>query len=120
MKLTEPTYCNFRDRFNGLHLGNVWIAIDAENLGMSKISYKDRKGYFFDYLHRLLSDGKAKFGAHGEFLSGSIEEQLSMLDNIFPKDQEQMEDGSYDGLWFLSCCPFGIVWINDDGYEDWT
>ena len=115
MKLTNKEYLYLRNDFNGLHLGSIWCALDADNLDKQDITFAERKECFFDYILRLFIDGKAKFGAHGEFLSGTIEEQLSMLNDIFPRDQEEMEDGSIDGLWFLSCCPFGIVWINDDG-----
>lgn len=47
--------------------------------------------------------------------------QIIHYPSVFPKDQKEMEDCAFDGFWFLTDkCPGGVVWIHENGYEDWT
>lgn len=72
-------------------------------------------------MERLVLEGKIKFASRGKYLDGSIDEQISLYREKFPRSQEEMEEDAFDGIWFLTeKCPGGIVWIHDYDYEDWT
>ena len=90
-------------------------------MGKEELSYKEKCDYFFELMERLLLEGKIKLASRGKYLEGSIDEQISLYRENFPKNQEEMEEDAFDGFWFLTeKCPGGIVWIHDNGYEDWT
>nr|WP_255523039.1 DUF596 domain-containing protein [Xenorhabdus sp. PB62.4] len=89
----------------------------AGNLGKAYLSFEERQGYFFEFLERLLKDGKIKLAKHGVFLEGTIDEQLARLRAAFPETEEEL----YNGLWFVfEECPGGIVWVSDNGELYWT
>lgn len=72
-------------------------------------------------MERLLLEEKIKLASRGKYLEGSINEQISLYREKFPQNQEEMEENAFDGFWFLTeKFPGGIVWIHDNGYEDWT
>ncbi|WP_236032113.1 DUF596 domain-containing protein [Dickeya parazeae] len=80
------------------------------------------KRIFFDILARLLNEYKIKLAANGKFWSGTIEEQLGMLQTAWPQYPSDDEDDDLDdyGMWFLVKAPAGVVWLTSDGRELWT
>ena len=108
MLYSDDEYKLFAEELEGSSMGTVWSAMRADNFGKEELSYKEKCDYFFELMERLL-------------LEGSIDEQISLYRENFPKNQEEMEEDAFDGFWFLTeKCPGGIVWIHDNGYEDWT
>ncbi|MBH1929736.1 DUF596 domain-containing protein [Serratia rubidaea] len=121
MLYSEEEYKLFRDELEGSSIGTLWSAMRGDNFGKKDFSYEDKCDYFLELLHRLLLEGKVKLGNHGEFLHGSVEEQILLFRKRFPNTQDEMDAGAFDGCWFLTeKCPGGIVWIHENGYQDWT
>ncbi|WP_174508771.1 DUF596 domain-containing protein [Klebsiella oxytoca] len=121
MLYSDDEYLLFSEELEGTSMGTVWSAMRADNFGKKEMSYNDKKAYFLELIQRLLEDGKIKLASHGKYLQGSFDEQISLLESTFPKNQEEMEEDTFDGFWFLTeKCPGGIVWIHENGYEDWT
>ncbi|MCG9060226.1 DUF596 domain-containing protein [Laribacter hongkongensis] len=66
-----------------------------------------------------------RLAKHGEFLSGDIDDQLNKLFSAFPENEDDMDIGGGEGVWFFTDgCPAGAVWIgvDIDGNEwfEWT
>ncbi|MBC3215160.1 DUF596 domain-containing protein [Serratia fonticola] len=120
--LTENQYEERKDTLEGLSIGNLWKNIHPEGVsGEITLNFDEEKTIFLWFLRRLMEDGKIRLASRGVFLPGTIEEQMNHFEKTFPKNQEQMDDGAFDGFWFLTeKCPGGIVWIHENGYLDWT
>lgn len=115
-------YESRKEILEGLSFGNLWKNIHEDSvMGSIVLSFDEEKEIFLWFVQRLLEDGRIKLASHDKYLQGSIEEQLKLLKERFPDNQEEMDNGAFDGFWFLSDkCPCGIVWIHENGYEDWT
>ena len=121
MLYNDEEYKLFSEELEGCSIGTIWSAMRPDNFNKATMSYEEKCEYFFEILHRLMIEGRIKLATHGHFLEGSIDEQISHYQSVFPKNQKEMEDSAFDGFWFLTeKCPGGIVWIHDSGYEDWT
>lgn len=121
MLYSDDEYNMFAEELEGSSIGTVWSAMRADNFGKEELSYKEKCDYFFELMERLLREGKIKLASRGKYLEGSIDEQISLYRENFPLNQEEMEEDAFDSFWFLTeKCPGGIVWIHDNGYEDWT
>ncbi|MDU6601298.1 MAG: DUF596 domain-containing protein, partial [Streptococcus anginosus] len=89
--------------------------------GKITLSFDEEKELFLWFIERLMYEGKVKLGNGGEFWTGTIKEQVSKFRESFPNSPEEMECGAFNGYWFLSdTCPAGLVWIHENGYQDWT
>ncbi|MGE0970614.1 DUF596 domain-containing protein [Klebsiella sp. WOUb02] len=84
------------------------------------MTYEERKSYFFELLGRFLDEGKIRIGKHGKFLDGSIDEQISRYKIAFPKTEDEWKKKNEEIWFYEEDCPGGIVWIHENGYEDWT
>ena len=47
-----------------------------------------------------MNEGIVKLGNGGEFLKGTVKEQLDKLRASFPNTPEEMEYGAFNGYWF--------------------
>ena len=121
MKLIQSEYESFKIELCGMTLTSVWRSFNPHNLELALISFEDRKECFLNYLERILNDGIAKLADRDEFLSGSTQQQIAILNLAFPKSQTEMESDAFDGFWFFTEeCPCAIVWIDENGHEVWT
>lgn len=121
MLYSDEEYKVFSDELEGTSISTVWSAMRADNFEKNSMSYEEKKAYFLELLYRFMQDGKIKLASRGEFLEGSAADQIVRYREKFPKNQEEMDAGAFDGFWFLTEeCPGGIVWVHDSGYEDWT
>ncbi|PHM63330.1 DUF596 domain-containing protein [Xenorhabdus ishibashii] len=117
MLFSVSQYKLFLEALEGSSPGTVWSAMSAKNFGKPDFSYKDKQDYFLEFLELLLKNGRIKLAKHGEFLAGTIDEQLTRFRVAFPETEEEL----YDGLWFVfEECPGGIVWILESGELYWT
>ncbi|MGQ5798765.1 DUF596 domain-containing protein [Serratia sp. IR-2025] len=106
----------------GMAIDALWgVSCPDEDIWNDAFPFEEKKEYFFAFLQRLLQDRRIKLASRGKFLEGSVDEQIALYREKFPKNQEEMDADAFDGFWFLTEeCPGGIVWIHDSGYEDWT
>ncbi|WPU25169.1 DUF596 domain-containing protein [Cedecea neteri] len=105
----------------GLSMGTIWQHISVECAEISD-NYAFRKKVFFCILTRLLTEKKIKLAVNGVFLSGSVEQQVLMIQAAWPPYPCEEEDDDLDeyGMWFLVKAPAGVVWLSSDGKELWT
>lgn len=102
----------------GLSMGAIWQHMTVELLG-SSIDYTDRVNLFFSLMKRLRLKGNIRLAHDGLFLNGTIQDQLEVLKDAWPKEpDEDALDGF--GLWFITEAPVGVVWIDSDGEKFWT
>lgn len=81
---------------------------------------KAKEGFFF-LAENLMRRGVLKLAHDGKFLSGSIENQLDVIENAWPDEyDEKVEEKDIDNLWWHVIAPAGAVWIYPDGDEAWT
>lgn len=115
MCLSDEEYILFKKELFGDSMDTIWSAMRADNFGKQILSYRERREYFFHFIHRLMADGSISVSHDDSLLSGSIDEQMRYLDDIFPNTQEEMEDNAFDGFWFLSAnCHCSISWLRDN------
>lgn len=100
----------------------IWENIHPDSLsGKICLSFCEEKELFLWFIEHLMNEGIVKLGNGGEFLKGTVKEQLDKLRASFPNTPEEMEYGAFNGYWFLSdACLAGLVWIHENGYQDWT
>lgn len=105
----------------GLSMGTIWQHVSVECNEFSD-NYFFRKEVFFSILIRLLNDKKIKLAKDGIFLSGTIEQQIQVIQAAWPPYPCKDENDDLDefGMWFLVKAPAGIVWLSPDGKELWT
>jgi hypothetical protein len=120
--LTEEQYKDRKETLEGASMVTIWENIHPNSIsGEITLSFNEEKELFLWFIERLMHDGKVKLGSDGLFLTGSIKEQIDRFRVNFPNTPEDMEHGAFNGYWFLSdACPAGIVWIHENGYQDWT
>lgn len=120
--LTEQKYQNRKDLLRGASTTMIWKNIDPESVdGAYKLTYQEEKALYIWFISRLLKDGDIKLARHGKFLPGGIKKQIEVFEMAFPETEDDMNCDAFDGYWFLSeNCPAGIVWIYENGYQDWT
>lgn len=112
----------------GMALDSVWYALPYvfnRRLPDVQINFERQTELFFKIVHILMSDGRLRIAKKGEFLQGTIEQQIALFRSRFPSYEEsQAEIGGVTTWFFVEDCPAGAVWIHqqDDGSEclDWT
>lgn len=121
MLFNDKEYKLFTEELEGSSVGTIWSAMRPDNFHKEELSYEERKEYFLEFIQRLMQEDKIKLATRGKFLEGCIDDQVILYRDTFPKTQEEMDDGAFDGFWFLTeKCPGGIVWVHENGYLDWT
>ncbi len=117
MFFNDAEYALFKKELFGDSMDTIWSAMRADNFGKDVLSYRERREYFFHFIYRLMNDGVIRISHADSLLSGDIDEQMSYLNDVFPKTQEEMEDNAFDGFWFLSdSCHCSITWLRDNGH----
>ncbi|TPW37280.1 DUF596 domain-containing protein, partial [Mixta tenebrionis] len=66
---------------------------------------------------KLLQEGRIKLEKDGVFLEGNIKEQISLFRRKFPKNEGEMDDGTW---FFYDSCPGGAVWFLPGRPPEWT
>ena len=103
----------------GTSLLSLWLW--SKNYPEFKGDLAMAKEGFFYLARKFMSEGILRLAHDGEFLSGTIEEQLQLFRNSWPKDyDENIEEKDIDNLWWPLFSPAGAVWIYPDGYQAWT
>jgi hypothetical protein len=79
------------------------------------------KEMFLALLSDLMKKGELKLATKGKFLEGTIDEQINLFRQAWPDHyDENVMEYDIDNLWWYSCAPAGAVWIDKDGWEEWT
>lgn len=120
-KSINEVYTSIMKSCYGLSLGNLWQHISVEYADIPN-NYLFRKEVFFAFLYRLLNEEKIKLATNGIFLSGTVEQQMKILQAAWPLYPSENEDDDLDeyGMWFLVKAPAGVVWLTPDGRELWA
>ncbi|WP_111858300.1 DUF596 domain-containing protein [Acinetobacter sp. CFCC 10889] len=112
-------------------LNGLWSNIDSIYLFLSQYGdltdFNFKKKVFFNVLEYSMNKHWLKLAKEGKFLSGSIDEQVSLFRDAFPKSEiDNMEqDPIFFEAWFFSdACPAGAVWVynldNAETHYEWT
>lgn len=109
--------------FNGL-----WNCISSDlilslEFTGNEIPFEKRKELFFYFVYRLLKEGRLKLAKNGHLLGGSIDDQIKLFYEAFPKTENGMFDKQklMDDYWFFDdSCPVEAVWVLEDGSLEWT
>ena len=111
--ISEETYLKMTDGLELMALTNLWYSTkNYEYFGFPKVyseTYVGRIKLFFIIIRRLIEENKLRLAENGEFLKGTIDEQLELFKNAFPDEERMKEVDVY--WWFLDDCPAGGVWI---------
>ncbi|HDX8940905.1 DUF596 domain-containing protein [Klebsiella michiganensis] len=114
--LSDREYHELVDAAEGRILDAILCYSVPEN-APADFSFDDRREIFLWVLARLLKEGRIRLAKHGQFLDGTIEEQVELFRKVFPKTEAEVNDG----LWFFDeKCPAGAVWVEPDGSLYWT
>ncbi|WP_118987478.1 DUF596 domain-containing protein [Photorhabdus sp. CRCIA-P01] len=98
-------------------LNGLWAYSIPDHIDIREFSFEDRKKLFFWLFEHLLKERRIKLAKHGQFLEGTVDEQIERFRQAFPKTETEMEDG----IWFFDeACPGGAVWVLEDGSFEWT
>ncbi len=116
------------------NLFDFWLATQYDENGkdiQEFIKFSDRREVFFFILEHLLRDGRIKLYKNGIFLETSIEDQIKLFRQAFPKNETDADrictlpgkKAPYEGFgmnvwWYLDKCPVGVAWRQDDGHYE--
>lgn len=105
-------------------------AIYTDKLGIERdledeANFELKKKLFFEVITLMLTDGRMRLAKHGQFLQGTIEEQVKLWSDSFPRSEKSQDDIGGIGTWFfMDECPAGVVLVYqlDDGstHLEWT
>ncbi|MDH2925005.1 hypothetical protein EV693_102233 [Nicoletella semolina] len=118
-KLTDDQYNKLMTENKGLGLDAMFVGFEEE-FGCIEDN-PEIKEMFLEFMGDLIRIGELKLANWDNFLVGSIEEQIDLFRQAWPKeydDNDPQKDIHY--FWWLVGAPAGAVWIWEDGYEDWT
>ncbi|GAB3508783.1 DUF596 domain-containing protein [Emticicia fontis] len=113
MMIPESKYQEFIENLVQMALGSLWHTTKD----YSEI-YEERIELFFIILRRLIEEGRIRLAKNGEFLIGTIDDQIELFKNAFPTEKRMREIDSY--WWFMDDCPAGSVWIIDREIDGFT
>lgn len=118
MKIDNLLYEERAQSLEGMSIMALWgVSCPNDQIWNDEFPFEEKRNYFFSFLREFMERGKIKLANHGEFLDGTIDEQINLFINAFPENEE----GLVHGLWFtFDECPGGIVWVHENGYLDWT
>jgi hypothetical protein len=119
----EIVECSRLQSFNGLWAYTSPNMLSALKSNEEKFPFQERKELFFYFVKRLLKEGRLKLAKNGQLLGGSIDEQVKLFYDAFPKTEDGMFDKQklMDDYWFFDeSCPAEVVWVNEDGSLEWT
>lgn len=124
------------DRYyaNGTAPDGLWSNLDfatyTDKLGIERdledeANFDIKKKLFLDVITVMLTDGRMRLAKNGQFLQGTIEEQVNMWSDSFPSSEESQDNIGGIGTWFfMDECPAGVVLVYrlEDGSEhlEWT
>jgi hypothetical protein len=124
-KCRESAIDTLWEIFNPSH--DSWTGFNG--LGFEK--FLNRREVFLWMLERLLREGCIKLHKNGVFLKSSIEDQIKLFKEAFPKDEPDADrictkpgmEIPYEGFgmnvwWFLDSCPAGVAWRQADGHYE--
>ena len=117
----EKIYHSILESSFGYSMGTMWQHV-ANYMNDMGEPYEIRKNIFFKILNKLMNDGYIRLASHGVFLTGTSEEQIQSIKDIWPPYPSDDEDDDLDdiGMWFYVKLDCGIVWIKPEGQEIWT
>ena len=101
----------------GMDLNSIWDYFgNYTDFGRSMhnyVQFQDRREAFFVMIKELVEHNYIRLAEMGKpecLLTGTIDQQLNVLRNAFPKD----DDGMHEGLWcFFDSCPVGCRWYSE-------
>jgi hypothetical protein len=102
----------------GLSMGSLWQHIGVE-LRESPSTSRSHKDVFVEILRVLLKEGAVSLALRGQYLEGSMDEQVDQLLGAWPSNPSP-DDLDGFGLWFLTEAPAGLVWHSPDGVDVWA
>lgn len=100
----------------GLAIDSLWLSVCKV---YSKASYEECKEIFLQVLYRVLLEKKARL-ACGDFLKGTISEQIESFKIAWPAKDDIDESLFWVTSDGVSWVPGGLVWLYEDGTEIWT
>ncbi|WP_175239579.1 DUF596 domain-containing protein [Achromobacter deleyi] len=106
------------DSSRGLSMAAIWQHLGVA-VGGPTVPYEVRVTYFFEILDKLLREGLIKFARNDVCLSGDINSQIEEIRQALPCNPDE-DDLDGFGCWFLISAPAGVVWIFENGFEQWT
>ena len=104
----------------------MWLYV-CEDILTWDSPYEERKQFFLSVMYRLMKEGRLKLAFQGKFLEGTIEEQVALYSERWPKNEADLMDFDFqlirdftkeDTLIFWPLC--GFVWFYEDGFIEWT
>lgn len=114
--ISEKEYRELADAAEGQTLDAVLCYSTPENMP-TEFGFEDKREIFLWVLARLLNEGRIKLAKHGEFLEGTVDQQVERFREMLPKTEAEVDGG----LWFFDeRCPAGVVWVLPDGSLEWA
>ena len=119
--IKDNVYDELYELSNGMTASALWGEV-IFYLGENS-PYEDRKQFFLSVMYRLMKEGRLKLAFQGKFLEGTIEEQVALYSERWPKNEADLAEfdfqftqdhttGKLIDFWPLC----GFVWFYEDGF----
>lgn len=96
-QILKKIYHSILESASGYSMGRMWQHVANYMKDMNE-PYKIRKDVFFKLLEKLMKDGHIRLASHGVFLSGTIEEQIQSIKDIWWPHPFEDEDNDLDDI----------------------
>ena len=92
-----------------------------------ELTYEERKQFFLSVMYRLMKEGRLKLAFQGKFLEGTIEEQVALYSERWPKNEADLDEVDFEFtqdhttgklIDFWPLC--GFVWFYENGFVEGT
>ncbi|MDK6203688.1 DUF596 domain-containing protein [Oligella urethralis] len=124
IEIDDEIYERTIEEIEGFAADALWLTTKRH---YKELTYEERKQFFLSVMYRLMKEGRLKLAFQGKFLEGTIEEQVALYSERWPKNEAELDEADFQFitnpenenqllLWPLC----GFVWFYEDGFIEWT
>ena len=124
IEIDDEIYERTIEEIEGFAADALWLTTKWH---YKELTYEERKQFFLSVMYRLMKEGRLKLAFQGKFLEGTIEEQVALYSERWPKNEADLAEfdfqftqdhttGKLIDFWPLC----GFVWFYEDGFIEWT
>ena len=124
IEIDDEIYERTIEEIEGFAADALWLTTKWH---YKELTYEERKQFFLSVMYRLMKEGRLKLAFQGKFLEGTIEEQVALYSERWPKNEADLAEfdfqftqdhttGKLIDFWPLC----GFVWFYENGFVEGT
>ena len=124
IEIDDEIYERTIEEIEGFAADALWLTTKWH---YKELTYEERKQFFLSVMYRLMKEGRLKLAFQGKFLEGTIEEQVALYSERWPKNEADLDEVDFEFtqdhttgklIDFWPLC--GFVWFYENGFVEGT